>query len=373
MTKDTIKAQAHIKAETETETTIETSLRQVLNLTVEREEGVMRLDRWFRNHFPHMSQIKLQKLLRSGQVRVDGKRAKAADRVFPGQVIRIPPLPLPDNQSEKKYKAPQPHKKSQTHERLVKDLHSRILYKDEDVLIINKPFGLAVQGGTGTALHLDAVMDDLQFEAKQRPRLVHRLDKDTAGVLVLARSQDAARKLAACFKHHDARKYYWAVTKGRPNPPEGQIDASLAKSGESFEKVEHNEDDGRKAITEFSVVQSAGKLASWVALWPVTGRTHQLRAHMSLIGTPILGDPKYGEKDDFGTAKRLHLFARRLILPHPNPKKGVLDIVAPPPEHIVATFRHFGFEGLDDGDPFKEIDCQGGFCSSRGSRKVRGK
>ena len=327
-------------------------LLTVQNLAVAQEEGVLRLDRWFRNRFPQISQIRLQKLLRSGQVRVDGKRAQASDRVYPGQVVRVPPLP--DGVSSVHEK--KPHTKSLAAERLIKDLQGRILYKDEDVLVINKPFGLAVQGGTGTTLHLDAVLDELRFEAKQRPRLVHRLDRDTAGVLVLARTQDAARKLAASFKHHNARKYYWAVTLGRPPHMQGRIDAALAKSGDSFEKVEHNEDEGREAITYYSVVQSAGRMASWVALWPVTGRTHQLRAHLALVGTPILGDPKYGQKDEFEVAKKLHLFARRLILPHPNPRKGLLDVVAPLPDHFRSTFAHFGFEGLDDEDPFRELE-----------------
>ncbi len=315
---------------------------------VGRDEGELRLDRWFRRHFSELTQVQLQKLLRSGQVRVDGKRAKASDRIEPGMSIRIPPMPKADP-----LKALRPKRAPKVSEVLVRDLLSRILYRDADVLIINKPAGLAVQGGTGTTQHLDGALDELRFGHEERPRLVHRLDRDTAGVMILARHPDAARKLAESFRRHKARKYYWAVTLGRPTLANGRIEAALAKSEGSFEKMERNEDGGRRALTFYSVIESAGRIAAWVALWPVTGRTHQLRAHLALINAPILGDPKYGQKDDFGLPRQLHLFARRLIIPHP--KGGMIDAVAPLPDHFKPAFSHFGFSGHTDEDPFKAL------------------
>lgn len=320
--------------------------RAVTLCRVQPQEGEQRVDRWFRTRFPHLKQGQIQKLLRSGQVRVEGKRVKADTRLLPGQTVRVPPLPDASPTT-----APQADR---VPDRLVKDLLARVLYRDDDVLVINKPFGLAVQGGTGTTTHLDGALDALRFGSPHRPKLVHRLDRDTAGVMVLGRTPDATRKLAESFRLHRARKYYWAVTLGRPNPPAGSIEGALAKSGESFEKMELNTAEGRDALTHYSTVQTAGKLAAWVALWPVTGRTHQLRAHLALLGTPILGDPKYGRPDEFGVPKKLHLFARRLIVPHPG-RKGMLDVVAPLPDHLKPAFAHFGFQGLDDGDPFREI------------------
>lgn len=315
---------------------------------VGKEEGEQRLDRWFRRHYPDLTQVQLQKLLRTGQVRVDGARAKTSDRVEPGMSIRVPPMPKADPT-----KALRPKRAPKVSEKLVEDLLSRILYRDADVLVINKPFGLAVQGGTGTTQHLDGALDELRFGHEERPRLVHRLDRDTAGVMVLARHPDAARKLADSFRKHKARKYYWAVTLGRPELAKGRIEAALAKSEGSYEKMEYDEKGGREALTYYHILESAGRVASWVALWPVTGRTHQLRAHLALINTPILGDPKYGEKDDFGLPRQLHLFARRLIIPHPT--KGMLDAIAPLPDHFKPTFKHFGFSGHADEDPFKEL------------------
>lgn len=321
--------------------------KAVLTKTVTREEGEQRLDRWFKRHFPTLGHVQLQKLLRTGQVRVDGKRAEANTRVAPGQAIRIPPLPevkpLPEG-LKKKAKVP---------DKLVKDLLKRVLFKDDDVLIINKPFGLAVQGGTNTTVHLDGALDELRFGSKERPRLVHRLDRDTAGIMILARTPDAARKLAESFRRHRVRKYYWAVTLGVPELKRGKIDAALMKSRGAFEKMEVNEEEGDEAVTYYAVADRADKAAAWVALWPVTGRTHQLRAHMAAIGTPILGDPKYGQKDEFGLPRQLHLFARRLIIPHP--RKGTIDAVAPLPEHFKPAWQHFGFQGSDDGDPFAEL------------------
>lgn len=322
-------------------------MKEVVLRTVSNADGIQRIDRWFRKHYPALSHIQLQKLLRSGQVRLDGKRVDAAERVHPGMVVRVPPLP-----DARPLAAGHDKKKAAVSDRLVKDLLSRVLYRDDDVIVLNKPFGLAVQGGTGTTQHLDGALDALRFGSDERPRLVHRLDRDTAGVLILARHQAAARNLAASFAKHNLRKYYWAVTLGVPKHKQGKVDAALAKSEGSFEKMEHNEEEGKDAITYYKVVQSADRTAAWMALWPVTGRTHQLRAHMALLGTPMIGDPKYGEKDELGLPRKLHLFARRLIIPHPGNRRKMIDAVAPLPDHFKPAWDYFGFQGEDDGDPF---------------------
>jgi len=324
-------------------------MKQVILRTVSREDGEQRLDRWFKRHYPDLGHIQLQKLLRSGQVRVDGKRAEANTRIGPGAEIRIPPLPDP-----KPVTKTGPGHKPRMPDRLIEDLKKRVLYKDDDVLIINKPAGLAVQGGTGTKVHLDGALDELKFGADERPRLVHRLDRDTAGVMILGRTLEATRRLNIAFRTHRARKYYWAVSLGVPDIKRGMIDAALLKSKGSYEKMEVNEEEGQDAVTYYAMVDRADRSAAWLALWPVTGRTHQLRTHMAAIGTPLLGDPKYGEKDEFGLSRQLHLFARRLIIPHPT-KRGVIDAVAPLPEHFKAAWEYFGFQDEDDGDPFADI------------------
>lgn len=322
-------------------------MNQVITRKVSEKDGIQRIDRWFKRYYPELGHIQLQKLLRSGQIRLDGKRVEASERVHPGMTIRIPPLPAAKPKAAAgKAAAPK------VSDKLVKDLLSRVLYRDDDVIVLNKPFGLAVQGGTGTTQHLDGALDALRFGSDERPRLVHRLDRDTAGVLILARHQSAARNLADSFAKHNLRKYYWAVTLGVPKVRQGMVDAKLAKSSDAFEKMEVNEEEGKNAVTYYKVIQTADKTAAWVALWPVTGRTHQLRAHMALLETPMIGDPKYGKKTDLPVANKLHLFARRLIIPHPGNRRRMIDAVAPLPEHFKAAWDYLGFQGDDDGDPF---------------------
>lgn len=318
---------------------------------VAEDEADQRLDRWFRRHYPQVTHGLLEKLLRTGQIRVDGRRAKASLRLEPGQSVRIPPLPA----AEAPPPTPRPPR-IRVEEAAA--LQARVLYRDADVLALDKPAGLAVQSGTATGRHLDAMLDVLRFEAPERPRLVHRLDKDTSGVLILARSAQAARQLAATFRGRSVRKYYWAVTVGVPRPFQGRIDAPLAKeAGPRGERVALDEEAGKRAVTLYQVVEHAHRQAAWVALWPLTGRTHQLRVHMAAIGTPILGDGKYGGAGAFlpgaEVPGQLHLHARRLILPHPRTGR-LLDITAPLPPHMAATWTWFGFDRQDDGDPFAE-------------------
>ena len=311
----------------------------VQTLEVSPEDAGSRLDRWFKRHFPEVPHGRLEKLLRTGQVRVDGARVKANLRLQAGQAIRVPPLGERAGGREQK-PVPPPDAAD------VVALRRAILHMDGAVIVLNKPPGLAVQGGSKTRRHIDAMLDGLRFGAAERPRLVHRLDKDTSGVLVLARGAKAARALTAAFRHKDARKLYWALVAGRPKPPSGRIDQALAKRGGPGGEKVVGADGGKRAVTLYRTVASVGGRISWLALSPLTGRTHQLRAHCALYGVPILGDGKYGGKQAFpggtGIARGLHLHARTIELPHPE--GGVLRAQAPLPAHMVETFESLGFD-----------------------------
>ena len=326
----------------------------VQTVTVAADEAELRLDRWFRRRFPEVTHIRLEKLLRTGQVRVDGRRVKAGERMQPGQAVRVPPLGA---------EPPPPTRPAYTRARKVseadaEELRSRILHIDDEVIALDKPAGLAVQGGTGTDRHIDGMLDALQFDAVERPRLVHRLDRDTSGVLLLARTARAAERLGNAFRGRDARKVYWAITMGVPNPRQGKIDLPLAKrGGRGNEKMGPDPEEGRSAITLYSVLEAAGKRLAWVALWPRTGRTHQLRAHMAAIGTPILGDGKYAGADahlqGLKLSRTVHLHARSIAIVHPD-GSGTLYVEAPLPPHLAETFASFAFEpGSAPRDPFE--------------------
>ncbi|MBP7252146.1 MAG: RluA family pseudouridine synthase [Alphaproteobacteria bacterium] len=318
---------------------------------VQADEADVRLDRWFKRHYPAIGHGQLEKLLRTGQIRVDGKRVKANARLAPGQKIRVPP----------NVTAPPPVTAKPGKDKTVAQW---VIYEDADVLVLNKPPGLAVQGGTGQRQHLDAMLDRWRDAAGERPKLVHRLDKDTSGVLLLAKNSFAAAKLAAAFRSRDTRKVYWAVTIGAPRPIEGRIDLALKKEGTHMVGTTADDPDGQDAATLYSVLEPAGKQAALVALWPLTGRTHQLRVHLQAIGTPILGDPVYrpSVRVDGSAAPNweagslydgLHLHARRLIIPHP--RGGVIDAQAPLPAALRKTFSWFNFSG-DQPDPFDGVE-----------------
>jgi 23S rRNA pseudouridine955/2504/2580 synthase len=319
-------------------------------VTVLDADAALRLDRWFKRHYPALGHGRLEKLLRTGRIRVDGKRARSGDRVAPGQAIHIPPL------GEMVAPAPRaPRQALPGDEALLRDA---VLHRDEAVIVLNKPPGLAVQGGSGTERHLDGLLDALRFGSDVRPRLVHRLDKDTSGVLVIARTAASAAFFNLAFREKTTRKTYWAVVVGLPRPRQGRIDLALAKMpGRGGERVRPDIEEGRRAVTYYRVIDSAGAQASWLALMPVTGRTHQLRAHCAAIGTPILGDAKYGEATahlaGVPGSRMLHLHARSLSLPHPL--GGTLEVTAPLPPHMRRTWDFFGFPGEVD-DPFAELD-----------------
>jgi 23S rRNA pseudouridine955/2504/2580 synthase len=307
--------------------------------TVSPDEADLRLDRWFRRHHPNLTQGALQKMLRTGQVRVDGKRAETGTRLSPGQQIRVPPLP--------EGPAPAPAQPKAVSDRDAAMLERLVLYQDDSVIAIDKPHGLPVQGGPNITRHLDGMLDALRFGHEERPRLVHRLDRDTSGVLLLARTPRAAAKLAAAFRGRDAQKTYWALVVGRPHPLAGRIDMPLAKQGgPRGERTAPAEDaDGTRAVTDFRVVDNARKHVSWLEMNPLTGRTHQLRVHAAAaLKTPILGDGKYGGAAAHleGMSDLLHLHARQIELPHPE--GGTLSVAAPLPPHMVESFAFLGFD-----------------------------
>ena len=340
-------------------------------LTVAEDEGDQRLDRWFKKRFPHVTQGAVEKMCRTGQVRVDGGRVKASDRVTAGMDVRVPPLPEGE--------APK-----QTTSRMAKSdaqmIQDAVIFKDEHLIVLNKPAGLPSQGGSGQGdRHVDALSEALMFGYKDKPKLVHRLDKDTSGVLMLARTDRVARALSEALRHREARKIYWAVVAGVPHPRQGSIKFGLVKApgrgrGGEGEKMicvhpaKIAETEGAKrAQTDFFTLWFLGARLSWMALEPVTGRTHQLRAHMAEIGHPIMGDGKYGGSgqenmgDGWGAtaggdlSRKLHLHARSLTIEHPITKKP-MTFTAPLPDHMAKTWKLLDWKENDvPADPFAVI------------------
>lgn len=322
-------------------------MREVRTITVGAGEEGVRLDRWFRRRWPHLTQGQLAKLTRSGQVRVNGARAKPETRIGPGDEVRVPPLP----------EAPPPREKGALDPRDIAFAKSLVIYEDEDVLALNKPSGLAVQGGTKTTNHVDRLLS-AWGEGLERPRLVHRLDRDTSGVLVLGKSPGAAAKLAGAFAKRRTEKIYWALVAGLPKPSEGVLELPLAKKGvgdrEMMVPTDAKDPRAETAETEFVTLARAADKVAWMALWPHTGRTHQLRAHMLAMGHPILGDPKYKTEasDALSGELKLQLHARRLTLPHPS--RGTLILEAPVSREMKAGFARFGFDAHEaDPEPFQ--------------------
>ncbi|MEZ5777785.1 MAG: RluA family pseudouridine synthase [Paracoccaceae bacterium] len=342
----------------------------VKTLTVSADEGESRLDRWLRKRFPQITQGQVEKLCRTGQVRVDGGRVKASTRVIPGAQVRVPPLP----KSEPPEKARQGVSDAD-----IKMIQAAVLWKDEHIIALNKPPGLPSQGGSGQGnRHVDGLAEALMFGFKDRPKLVHRLDKDTSGVLLLARTDRIARALSEAFRARTTRKIYWAAVAGVPHPKMGTIRFGLVKApgrggggeGEKMlavhpSKVEATEG-AKRATTDYAVLEALGSRSAWVALVPVTGRTHQLRAHMAEIGHPIIGDGKYGGSgqenlgDGWGAqlggeiSRKLHLHARSIAFDHPITGKRIA-LTAPLPEHMKRTWKSVGWSERDvPADPFAE-------------------
>ena len=315
-------------------------MSEVRQFTVAPDDDGIRLDRWFKRNLPDIGFATVSRWERTGQLRVDGKRATPGDRIEAGQSIRVPPVEPAAPAAKRKPERP-PLSEDQ-----IEFARSLVIHRDPAAIVVNKPAGLATQGGTKTREHLDALLDALQFEAEGRPKLVHRLDKDTSGALLIARSARAAAFFAKSFSSRTARKVYWALVVGVPSIDDGFIELPIAKQpGTGGEKMHVDEKEGSPARTRYRVIERAGNRAAWVELQPFTGRTHQLRVHMAAIGHPIVGDGKYGGQDAFltgGISRKMHLHARRIRIDHPD--SGRVDVTAEPPPHFAESMAHLGFD-----------------------------
>jgi 23S rRNA pseudouridine955/2504/2580 synthase len=321
--------------------------------TIDADDDGIRIDRWFKRHYPAVTHVLLQKLLRKGEVRLDGKRADAGTRVATGQSVRLPPqvVHAKDERPEK-----HPLKHQSDPQKPMGSLADRILYMDKHVIVLDKPAGLATQGGSGLTRHVDGMLDSLKFEKPSRPKLVHRLDRDTSGVLLVARTAQAASGLSQSLALRDTSKVYWALVRGVPKQKHGVVKAALAKEGargKDERMAVSEEDDAKFALTEYAVMGTAGQEFAWVAARPITGRTHQIRVHLASLGHPIVGDFKYGGTEVRGRgdiADKLHLHARSIDIGRPD--GGRLQVSAPLPPHMVKSWQLLGFDPEDRRDPF---------------------
>jgi 23S rRNA pseudouridine955/2504/2580 synthase len=323
---------------------------KVQTVVVTADENNMRVDRFLEARFPGLSFSHIQRVVRKGELRVNGKRADSKDRLEEGQNVRIPPLKLD---------APKvAGSLSEAATKTLQALKDMILYEDADVMVLNKPAGLAVQGGSGTTRHVDQMLEVMRDAKGQKPRLVHRLDKETSGCLLVAKTRFAATALTGSFRHRSARKIYWALVAGVPKPKQGRISTYLAKDESEDDSImriaAHGDEGASHAVTYYAVVETSAQKLAWVSLKPVTGRTHQLRAHMAHIDHAIVGDPKYFNKENWqlpgGLQKRLHLLARRIVIPHP--RGGFIDATAPLPPHMLQSWNLLGLEA-DRFDPIE--------------------
>jgi 23S rRNA pseudouridine955/2504/2580 synthase len=326
----------------------------VQTLIVTPDEAGLRLDRFFTARFPGIAFSHVQRIVRKGEVRVDGKRAETSTRLDEGQTVRVPPLKI-----DATPRAEMSDRRTQETRDFLKSI---TLYEDKDVLVLNKPFGLAVQGGSGTTRHVDGMLDALTGDDGQKPRLVHRIDKDTAGCLLIAKTRFAASALTKSFRSRSARKVYWALVAGVPRTKQGRISTFLARDederGDSKMRLaRHGEKDAQHSVTYYATVETSARKLAWLSLKPVTGRTHQLRVHCAEIGHPIIGDPKYFNAENWelpgGLQNRLHLLARRIAIPHPRDETRMIDVSAPLPPHMLQTWNLLG---LDAGryDPIED-------------------
>jgi 23S rRNA pseudouridine955/2504/2580 synthase len=338
----------------------------VTTTLVTEDEAGLRVDRWFKRRYPTLALSHLAKICRKGEVRVDGKRVDTSTRLEEGQKVRVPPLKIEPPAS--------PAVKRATPED-AQALAAMTLFEDKDLMVLDKPFGLAVQGGSGTRRHIDGMLESLA-RGDSRPVLVHRLDRDTSGVLLIAKSRRMAADLGEIFRSRQAKKIYWALVEGVPKPAQGRISLYLAKGpgmekarggGRDLEKMRvarHGESEAQHSLTYYAIVDKVAPKCAWLSMKPLTGRTHQLRAHAEAIGHPIFGDPKYGHRPEDevrrrdplrampeGLERKLHLLARRLVLPHP--RGGVLDVTAPLPEHMKTSWDLFGFD-VTHYDPIED-------------------
>ena len=340
-------------AKTEAAAEVETISVGVQTMTVTADEADMRVDRFLEAHFPKLPFSHIQRIVRKGELRVDGKRVETKDRLSPGQAVRIPPLVLGGVKPKSGPSAAEAADAA--------FIRSLILFEDDDMMVLNKPMGLAVQGGSGTIRHLDGLLESMRDAKGQKPRLVHRLDKDTSGCLVVAKTRFAASALAKSFRARDTRKIYWALVAGVPRVKQGRISTYLAKGEDDegdprMQVARHGDEGASHAVTYYAVVETAAQKLAWLSMKPVTGRTHQLRAHAKHMGHPIVGDPLYFDIENWalpgGIQNRLHLLARRIVIPHPRTGKPV-DVTAPLPPHMQQSWNLLGLDAKRY-DPIEE-------------------
>jgi 23S rRNA pseudouridine955/2504/2580 synthase len=350
------------------ETTAPAPPNKAASYEIGEDESGMRLDRWLHRRFPDVSNSHLMRIVRKGEVRVSGKRADVSTRLTTGESVRVPPLRITPQEGPAVKRANPGDAEA---------IRAMTLFQDRDVLVLNKPYGLAVQGGSGTKRHIDGMLEALADRQGNRPVLVHRLDRDTSGVLLIAKSRKIAAELGEIFRSRRAKKIYWALVEGVPKPGQGRISMFLAKGEgmgdargqgraelERMRVAKHGDPDAQHSLTLYAVVEKVTPRLAWLSMRPVTGRTHQLRAHCEAIGHPIVGDPKYNRKPPNDPARsdplravppglepKLHLLARRLILAHP--RGGVIDVTAPLPEHMKRSFAMFGFDE-SERDPIED-------------------
>lgn len=347
-------------------------MSRVQTITISEDDSDQRLDRWLRRVFPQLTQGMVEKMCRKGELRVDGGRVKGNTRLQAGQKVRVPPLPEPGSK-------PAPQEKLRISDADARMIRDCVIYKDDDIIVLNKPSGLPTQGGSKQKRHVDGLSEALKFGLEEKPRLVHRLDKDTSGVLLLARNRKAAQALTAALRHKETRKIYWALVAGVPTPYLGEIKYGLVKAGGRGAKGEGEKmlavhprdiDDtpgAKRAHTQYATLYRVASRASWVAMEPLTGRTHQLRAHMAEIGHPIIGDGKYGGSgqenlgDGWGAqlggiiSKKLHLHARMMRFEHPVTRKEI-TVTAPLPDHMASSWDTLGWaEDIAAEDPFEDL------------------
>ncbi|EQB32905.1 RluA family pseudouridine synthase, partial [Sphingobium ummariense] len=328
----------------------------VRQFRVGADDDGIRLDRWFQRHLPDVTFNLVSRWARTGQLRVDGARAAPGDRIAEGQTIRVPPAEPKAAENAKPRRV-----RPQLSDDQLAFAQGLVIHRDAQAIVINKPPGLATQGGTKTEEHVDGLLDALEFELDQRPKLVHRLDKDTSGALLVARTARAAAYFAKSFSSRTARKVYWALVLGVPSIEDGMVELPIAKQpGTGGEKMHVDQEEGLPARSRYRVIERAGNRAAWVELQPYTGRTHQLRVHMAAIGHPIIGDGKYGGKDAFlsGTiSRKMHLHARRIRIDHPD--GGRVDVRAELPDHFAASLASLGFEEAQGDLPLDDEIARG--------------